>query len=142
MSTKVVASLSDVGWVDTPDIILSKLLGYYILTDAAQSVAFRGNLINLPETYYLYMNDPTGMSVQVREDLEKLLSRYFDSVDVSTEAVAESDSRFNILIYAAVITDKGVRVSMGKVVEMQSSGVKKVIDVNNYGDGLSALSSM
>ena len=136
------ASLSDIGWIDAPDAILSKLLGYYILTDAAQSVAFKGNLVNLPETYYLYMNDPTGMAVRVREDLEKLLSRYFESVDVSAQAVADTDSRYNILIYAAVITDKGIKVSLGKVVEMQSSGVKKVIDINNYGDGLSALNSL
>lgn len=52
MGSKVVASLSDIGWIDAPDAILSKLLGYYILTDAAQSVAFKGNLVNLPETYY------------------------------------------------------------------------------------------
>lgn len=142
MVTKVVASLSDVGWADSPDTILSKLLGYYILTDAAQSITFQGNLINLPETYYLFLNDPTGMAVRVKEDLDKLLSRYFESVDVSTEAVMDTESRYGIVLYASVITDKGVKVSLGKVVEMESSGVKRVIDINNYGDGLSALSSL
>jgi len=136
---KVIASLSDLGWVESSETILSKLLGYYILTDSAQSVIFQGNLINLPQAYFENINDPEGMAVRVKSDLDKLLSRYFEMVEVETEVVPKTDSIVGILLYATVIDKDGVKVNLGKVAELSSTGVTKVINVNNYGDGLSRI---
>lgn len=136
---KVIGSLSDLGWVDNSETLLSKLLGYYILTDSAQSVIFQNNLINLPQTYYEYINDPQGMATRVKTDLDTLLSRYFQMVEVETEAVAKTDSVYGILLYATVIDDNGIKVNLGKVAELSSTGVINVININNYGDGLAQL---
>lgn len=136
---KVIGSLSDLGWVDNSETLLSKLLGYYILTDSAQSVIFQNNLINLPQSYYEYINDPQGMATRIKNDLDALLSRYFSLVEVETEAVAKTESVYGILLYATVVDDKGIKVNLGKVAEISSTGVTKVININNYGDGLSQL---
>lgn len=136
---KVIGSLSDLGWVDNSETLLSKLLGYYILTDSAQSVIFQNNLINLPQSYYEYINDPQGMATRVKNDLDALLSRYFSLVEVETEAVAKTESVYGILLYATVVDDKGIKVNLGKVAEISSTGVTKVISINNYGDGLAQL---
>lgn len=136
---KVMGSLSDLGWVDNSETLLSKLLGYYILTDSAQSVIFQNNLINLPQSYYEYINDPQGMATRIKNDLDTLLSRYFSMVEVETEAVAKTESVYGILLYATVVDDKGIKVNLGKVAEISSTGVTKVISINNYGDGLSQL---
>ena len=136
---KVIGSLSDLGWVDNSETLLSKLLGYYILTDSAQSVIFQNNLINLPQSYYEYINDPQGMATRIKNDLDTLLSRYFSMVEVETEAVAKTESVYGILLYATVVDDKGIKVNLGKVAEISSTGVTKVININNYGDGLSQL---
>lgn len=136
---KVIGSLSDLGWVDNSETLLSKLLGYYILTDSAQSVIFQNNLINLPQSYYEYINDPQGMATRIKNDLDALLSRYFSLVEVETEAVAKTDSVYGILLYATVVDDKGIKVNLGKVAEISSTGVTKVININNYGDGLTQL---
>lgn len=136
---KVIGSLSDLGWVDNSETLLSKLLGYYILTDSAQSVIFQNNLINLPQSYYEYINDPQGMATRIKNDLDTLLSRYFSLVEVETEAVAKTESVYGILLYATVVDDKGIKVNLGKVAEISSTGVTKVININNYGDGLSQL---
>ena len=136
---KVIGSLSDLGWVDNSETLLSKLLGYYILTDSAQSVIFQNNLINLPQSYYEYINDPQGMATRIKNDLDALLSRYFSLVEVETEAVAKTESVYGILLYATVVDDKGIKVNLGKVAEISSTGVTKVISINNYGDGLSQL---
>lgn len=137
--SRFIASLSDLGWVTSSETILSKLLGYYILTDSAQSVIFQGNLINLPQAYYEFINDPDGMAVRVNSDLDKLLSRYFEMVEVSTEVVAKTDSMFSVLLYATVIDKDGIKVNLGKVVDLSSTGVSNVININNYGDGLSQI---
>ena len=136
---KVIGSLSDLGWVDNSETLLSKLLGYYILTDSAQSVIFQNNLINLPQSYYEYINDPQGMATRIKNDLDTLLSRYFSLVEVETEAVAKTESVYGILLYATVVDDNGIKVNLGKVAEISSTGVTKVISINNYGDGLSQL---
>lgn len=137
--TRVVPSLSELGWVTDSRTMLSKLLSYYILTDVGQTVAFQGNLISLPNTYHLYINDPEGMVVGVREDLEKLLERYFDQSEVVVR-VKEGDSKaVTILIYAYVIDSRGVKVSLGNVLEMDTEGLKRTVNVNNEGEGVALL---
>ena len=83
---KVVYSLSEDGYVTDPARMLEYLVSYYILSEASQSVSFQGSIINLPETYYLYLHDPDSMANAVRSDLERLLSKYYTIVDVSAYA--------------------------------------------------------
>ena len=140
--TTVIASLSENGWITDSSKKLNYILSYYILTDNAQSLVFQGNLINLPYTYYLYINDPDGMVNQIKSDLDKLLSRYFTQVEVLTEVSKLTDSRYAILIYAAVIDEEGKRIELSRVTEMDTSGLRKVIEVNNYGDGITLINSL
>lgn len=133
--SKVVASLSEQGWVTDSSKILSNLFAYYILTDGAQTLVFKGNLINLPATYHQYLNDPDSMRAAIKSDLDKLLSRYFTDVDVATTVKALTDSQYAILLYATVVDDDGVKIELSKVVQIDTTGLRKVIDVNNYGDG-------
>ena len=63
--SKTIASLSSMGWVTDENFILSYLVSYYILTDAAQSISYQGNLTSLSETYYKHINNPDEMSIAV-----------------------------------------------------------------------------
>lgn len=138
----VIPSLSEQAWVTDSAKILNHLLSYYILTDNGQSLVFNSNLINLPVTYYKHINDPDGMANAVKTDLEKLLSRYFEVVDVLTEAKALSDSKYAILIYASVIDSESVKIDVSKVVEINTSGLRNVLNVVNYGNGLDILNGL
>jgi hypothetical protein len=140
--TKTIASLSDHGWITDSGKILNHLLSYYILTDNGQSLLFQGNLINLPDTYFKHINDPEAMSAAIKTDMDKLLSRYFTSVDVETSVKPLTDSRHAILLYAAVIDSEGVKIELNRVVELNTSNLRNIIEVNNYGDGLAMLSGM
>lgn len=140
--TAVIASLSEQGWISDSYKILNNTVSYYILTDAAQSLMFEGNLISLPETYYKYINQPVEMASAVKTDLEKMLSRYFSVAEVNTEAKALSDSKYAILLYAAAVTEDGTRIELSKVVEISTTGLRKIIEVNNYGDGISYLQKL
>ena len=142
MADKVIPSLSENGWVANSKDMLSNLMSYYILSDAAQSIAFQDNIINLPETYYKYINDPDGMASGIKEDLDKLLSRYFVSVDVLTSVREIDNKKFGILLYVAVIDKDNIKTELSKITEINSLGLRKVIDVNNYGDGISMLNSL
>lgn len=136
---KVIPSLSDKGWVTDTETMLAKVLSFYLLTDGAQSLSFQDNLTNLPETYYEHINAPLDMSVAIREDLTKVLGRYFETVEVDTEVKDKGGTEVGILLYASVVDDKGKRVSMGKVLEMNNEGLRKTVDINNHGDGKALL---
>lgn len=140
--TITIGSLSDQGWVQDSKKLLNLAVSYYILTDGGQSLVFQGNLINLPYTYFLYINEPDLMANTVKSDLDKLLSRYFSIVDVETETKLIREGEYGILLYASVIDDSGVKIELSKVVEMSTEGLKRVIDVNNYGDGKAMLGSL
>lgn len=137
--TKVIPSLSEQGWITESKKILNNLVSYYILTDAAQSLAYQNNLINLPETYYKYINDPDGMASAVTRDLESLLSRYFQMVDVETEAKDLGDSRYAILIYASVVDDTNTKIELSRVTQIDSTGLRRIVEINNRGDARTLL---
>ena len=138
----VVCSLSEQGWITDSYKILNNIVSYYILTDAAQTLVFEGNLISLPETYYKYINQPVEMASAIKSDLDKMISRYFPIAEVNTEAKAMTDSQYAILLYAAAVTEDGTRIELSKVVEISTTGLRKIIEVNNYGDGVSYLQSL
>lgn len=140
--TGTIPSLTEEGWVSSSKDVLAYNLAHYILSDAQQSIAYKGNIINLPETYYLHINDPIGMASAVKSDLERLLGRYFISTDVVTDIKEISSKSFAILIYASVIDKENIKHELTRVTEVSSSGVRNIIEMNNYGDGLSYLGAI
>jgi hypothetical protein len=139
---RTIASLTEEGWVQNSKDILGYIINYYILTDEAQSLAYQGNLISLAATYYKHINDPIVMADKVKSDLDKLLSRYFPTTTVETESKKITEKKYAILLYVSVIDDDGKRSELSKVVELDTSGIKKIIKVNNYGSGRDYLSNL
>ena len=140
--TGTIPSLTEEGWVKASKDILAYNLAHYILSDAAQSIAYHGNIINLPETYYKYINDPDGMATAIKNDLERLLGRYFVSTDVITEVKEITSKNYAILIYASVIDNENTKHELTRVTEVNSLGVRNIIEMNNYGDGMNYLGSI
>lgn len=138
----MIPSLSELAYVTSSKDILSHLISYYILSDAAQSITFQDNIINLPETYYKNINDPDGMMSGVKDDLDKLLSRYFVNVDVITQVKELSSKKFAILLYVAVIDEESIKTELTKVAEINSAGLRKILAMNNFGDGAAYLNSI
>lgn len=139
---KVIMSLSQSAYVTSSVDILSHLMSYYILSDAAQSIAFQDNIINLPETYYKNINNPEDMRAGIKDDLDKILSRYFVNVDVETRTKELSVKKYAILLHVAVIDSDNIKTELTKVTEINSAGLRKILAMNNLGEGLSYLASI
>lgn len=137
-----IASLSDQGWISDPKTILSYVVTSYMLTDAAQTLTFEGNIKSLPATYYLHINDPVSMASAMSSELTVLLLNYFSQVDVNAEAKEINDKHHAIVLQVSVMTQEGERVDLAKLMEIDTQNLRKVIDLNNYGDALSMLSNM
>lgn len=139
---KVIASLNEDGWVTDSKKILDYLLSYYILSDSAQSLIFQDKIINLPETYFKYINDPDGMKLGIRQDLDKLLSRYFPTVDIEVELKELTKKAFAILLFVSVIDENGIKYELSKVTQIDTSKSRTVVEVSNYGNGINFLNNL
>ncbi len=142
MNTKYMPTLSSKGWVDSPQDKLSFLINYYILSDAEQSLIYRGSVINLPTTYFKYINEPEQMAIAVKSDLESLLSRHFDVVEVRTYAKElDNAKKYGIGIFAAIV-ENGVKYTAYSAVTMTNNNSREIINFNNYGDYASYLETL
>lgn len=136
------ASLSEQGWISDPKIILSYIMTSYMLTDASQSLVFEGNLKSLPETYYKHINDPTAMASAMSSELNVLLLAYFVHADVDAQAKQVNGKHHAIVLRASVMTEEGERVDLAKLMEIDTQNLRRIVNVNNYGDALSSLAQM
>ena len=137
-----IASLSDQGWVSDPKTILSYCMSSYMLTDAAQTLTFEGNIKSLPAAYYLHINDPSAMASAMMTDLTSILSNYFAQVEVNAQAKRITDKHYAIVLQASAITEDGERVDLAKMMEIDTQNLRKIIEFNNYGEAMAMLSSI
>ena len=138
----VVPSLSEQGWITNTARMLEKIISYYITTDGAQSLVFKDRLINLPTTYFKNINDPDGMERAMSVDLEEMLARYFEDYEVITEVQENTPSESSILLSVSVIGVDGVKADLHRVLEMGDSGLRRVINISNYGSAKQVLKSL
>lgn len=141
-TTGTIPSLTEEGWITSSKDTLAFCLSNYILSDAMQSIAYQGNIINLPQTYYNNINDPDGMATAIKSDLERLLGRYFVTSDVVTNVKELTAKKFAILIYASVIDKDNIKHELTRVTEANAAGIRDIVALNNYGDGVSYLNSI
>lgn len=141
-TTGIIPSLTEEGWITSSKDTLTYAIAHYILSDAMQSIAYKGNVINLPETYYKYINDPDGMASGIKSDLERLLGRYFISTDVVTEVKELTTKQFAILIYASVIDKDNIKHELTRITEANSAGIRNIVEMNNYGDAVNYFNSI
>ena len=137
-----IGALSDQGWVSDPASTLNYLFTCYLLTDAAQTLLFDRSVISLAHSYHLHINDPDKMAVQVRNDLTTLINRYFPQCDVQIRARQIEGSHYGILMYAKAITEDNQAIELTRVMEISTANLRKVIQVNNFGDGQNVLGSL
>lgn len=142
MAEYKIGTLSDQGWVSDPMAMLNYIMSCYMLTDAAQSYAFQNELISLPFTYQLYINDPDKMASAISNDLTMLLTRYFAHADVVCDSKKITDSHYAILLKAVIIDDNGIRYDLSKIMELDNNDFRKIIEINNYGDGEAILATL
>lgn len=134
---KALGSLSDVGWVVDSQILISKLLEYYLYTDTSQSTIFQGNITSLPKTYYEYINRPEAMAGAMKQEFGDMLNRYFDAyqIDADAEPLGDDTSGYAISLFVEAIGDDGRKVNAGRAFELNTNGVKDAIRIANSGEG-------
>lgn len=121
------------GFETEPRKILDLVFSSYLLSDHSQSNEFKGEVISLPKRVQLFDGVEDIFIDDVRSDLEKCLSRYFDQVSVIVDfkTIDEtSDNTVHISISATVVRD-GQTYDLARTVSVSDSKTISVINQLN-----------
>lgn len=130
---KPVPTLSLSGWVNEIREKSDRLLSYFFYSDASQSNLYYGNVTSLPDIIKRFGNEKDRIDREMREAMYNYLKRYFDIVDIDVEVTIPddpTDDRMNLICRIAV-GQNGIRYDFSKLVAIENSKIKEIIDRNN-----------
>lgn len=134
MDYAVVPTLSDVGWVTDPPKKADALLGYFFQTSASQSYLYSDSVTSAQAILAKNANNIPAITSELEDALQKLLSKYFDSVtcNVSSDA-ADQDGSLVTVYVDCTFTENGTKYSLGRCVENVNSKFSKISAFLNTG---------
>lgn len=128
-----VPSLSPQGWVTSPADKIDLLMSYFYTAMYSQTTLWQGNVTSLQWIIEEYGNDPSEVTLQLRDRVERYLNRYYPKVDVRCSNDDGSDNLTgNItLMLDIVITEEGKDYSVGAKIRTRNSKLQEIIKINN-----------
>jgi hypothetical protein len=135
-----VPSLSANGWVTETFAKADILLGHFFVSESSQSNVYKGQVASLPGIVQKFGANPDEMAKAVESNVAALFNRYFISSDTEvvtvsvkssvTNANDDSVSRYELKLDVSV-TINGQFYSLGRIVNVENSTIKKIIALNN-----------
>lgn len=108
-------------------------LAYYMTSDASQSILYKGSVRSLQSTVQQKGGDRLALEEAVQKDMEALYSGLYDEVTANIsvkEQAWDGSQRFDIQI-DVIITQDGVRYSLGRLIQSINGVVQPLIDQTN-----------
>lgn len=133
MTTSVVASLSETGWITDTRTMLDKAMSYFFVSEENQTQLFLGEITSLP---YIIQSNTGSISdtiTSIERALHRYLSRYFNYVEVSVSEKTQTvqSNKAELIIYIQVTGNDGFNQSLSKLVQIEESTIKQIIDLSN-----------
>lgn len=139
-------SLSTTGWIRSMNEKVDQIFADYMVNQHNQTVLFLGSVRSLPYTVKQYYSQPYRLSDQIREDLETILSPFFDFVHITVDykkhwdedtqqEIDEYDYTINMTIRQGEYQWKQF-----KSLHMKDSKVEQIAGINYNGDRYSLAS--
>lgn len=126
-------TVSTSGWVDDIAEKADRLLAYYFVSDFSQSNLHRGLVVSLPQQIQELGHDPDALQRGMQSSLEGYIGQYFESAQVSVDATIPNPadpSRIQVTV-GIIVTENGVRHSVGKLIQATNGKIADIININN-----------
>lgn len=126
-------SLSEDGWVQSPDKIADYMLSHFFVSDYSQTYNYKGQVSSLPWILQDTQGNITQACTAVRAALNTYFSRYFNSVVVEVRELPNPDSptKGQITIYVNFTDAQGKVYVLGKLLQIADTIIEKIININN-----------
>lgn len=134
--SNVMPSMDSAGWVSDVAGKADRALAYYFTTEASQSDIYFTKLVSLPSHVQRFGSNDSQLIDNVQRDLSEYLGRYFDTVEVNattSKPNPEDPNRTNLTV-SIIVTEAGVRYSVGHVIRTLNSKILSITKLNNFGE--------
>lgn len=135
--TELVASLSEDGWVRSPQQVGDYIFSHFYLAEKSQSYMYAGSIASLPALVQKYNDDTNGLQIETQRVLSSYFGRYFGpnnvTVETSVDPETPDSSRYTLSIYVSFSDANGQVYNLGKLVNVMNTKIAKVIDANDNG---------
>lgn len=128
---RVVPVLGSAGFTDDITIKVDQVLSNFYLTQASQTDVYRGSVVSMPDIIRRYGNDPLVLERETRNVLDGYLSRHFDEVNLTINAILSGDS-IDLQI-TAILRDGERSLDIHHAVNSKNSKIRSIIDLQNDG---------
>ncbi len=135
MVATYVPSLSEDGWVNSPELMGDYLLSHFFVSDYSQTQIYLGTVSSLPYIVQQYQDDLSGLLPVVQSALSSYLSKYFVNVIVEVNAAPNptGSSQVGFSIYVSYQGADGNTYYLNKIIETMNSKISGIININNNG---------
>ena len=128
-------SLSQDSWVTDSSLQADYLLAQAYETNYSQSQLYPGKVTSIAKIIQENNNNIGGTCTALAKSLTEYFSRYFHNVVVEVKqtsaSVASGSSLAEIEMYISVTDNKGVVISLGKLLDITNSKINMVKNIIN-----------
>lgn len=128
-----VPTLSSSGWVTEISEKADRLMSYFFVSEASQSLVYAGRISSLPEIIQLHGHDELQLEAAMRDVLRTYLERYFTAVDITVKATIPGSSDDNRIQISTQITvyENSLNYEVGHLIEVLNSTIQSIVKANN-----------
>ena len=134
-TTTWMPSLSADSWVTDSSLQADYLLAQAYETNFSQSQLYPGKITSIAKIIQENNNNVGGTCSALTKTLTEYFSRYFNNVVVEVKqtpaSVASGSSLVEIEMYISVTDNKGVVISLGKLLDITNSKINMVKNIIN-----------
>lgn len=129
----VLPSLTEDGWVLSEAKQADYLLSHFFLSDYSQSYIYNNEVSSFSWIVAQHDGDPVMMSINLKSTLERYFLKYFNEVDleITNEKDPYNDNKVILKIYMQFTGKDNKTYNLGKLVFLENTIVKKIVDINN-----------
>jgi hypothetical protein len=126
-------SLSEDGWVTSPERTADYLLASFIVADYSQTYMYPGMVSSLPWILQNNLGDTPRAAIEIQRALDTYFSRYFTNIvsDVKQVPNVENPAKEQLSIYLKFDDDTGKSHVLGRLLQMSNSLVESIVKINN-----------
>lgn len=135
MTMPFVPSLSEDGWVNSPDLMGDYLLSHFFVADYSQTQLYNGSVTSLPFLLQKYQGDMQGLLSAIEVTLNTYLGRYFQTVTVNATQYPNPTNSGSLAVnlFVSYVGSDGATYTLSKLIQTVNSKIQSIINLNNNG---------
>lgn len=110
----VLPTLTLTGWVYDKNLLIKKVLEYFITSDYSESIIYYGKISSFKYLVKEYGHDKYLLRDNIKSTLENLYKRYFKEVNVDIDVKEDKNNELNIYLELLCYDENNVKYTLSQ----------------------------